>query len=517
MSVPKLILSIAILFSLVAAETYYVSPDGTDGNDGTSGGSGAWKTIATSAGKIAAGDTLVIQDGTYEEPQIKFEISGTEDSPIVVMAENKWGAKIVAVTPWHALDVSASHYIVDGLDISFKSNNPDSGFFGMFISFDATYVWVRDCYVHDCPRSGIQVMEADRVLIENCRSARNAYYGTGSGISVVNGKNIVPGDGYHYIIRGNTVYDNRNLKGAWLENPTDGNGIIIDRIRDAQFSSSENWALVENNVSIHNGAHGIHVYKSENATVRNNICYYGEFIQTQVQGMGWIAPLSAVDASNCLYINNISIADPGRMEAGGMGAGNDMSNPGTANVWKNNILVASSGDAMRNPTGNAPQVSGTISTMPDFEKLPAFDNRNDPNTEVVNNIDEVSFKLKSGSSGIDAGSLDNYAAFDFYGNERDGNGKVDVGPHEYGGSSSSQVLLGWDEKPVGLIRNNQPRSYKMATDAAVSNGMIRMFDMKGRMIFKGSEAMVKSGAVMLPRGAYVTKRNTDLVSQFLAE
>lgn len=91
----RLGLALGLLLLLLAppvqAATYYVSPTGNDTTgDGTIGT--PWETVQTGCDALAAGDTLVIQDGTYRTAQTCHDVPGTAESPVVVRAATEHGA-----------------------------------------------------------------------------------------------------------------------------------------------------------------------------------------------------------------------------------------------------------------------------------------------------------------------------------------------------------------------------------------------------------------------------------------
>ena len=70
-----------------AGQIFYVSPAGNDANPGTQ--DTPWRTIGKAARTLLAGDTALLMDGTYTEPEIQFRNSGTATMPITVRAQNK--------------------------------------------------------------------------------------------------------------------------------------------------------------------------------------------------------------------------------------------------------------------------------------------------------------------------------------------------------------------------------------------------------------------------------------------
>ncbi|WP_409342822.1 right-handed parallel beta-helix repeat-containing protein [Paenibacillus sp. MBLB4367] len=73
--------------------TYYVSPTGSDLNPGSE--SKPWKTMAKAAETVQRGDTVIFEDGVYQETRVvQFARGGTENERIVFKARNKHQAII---------------------------------------------------------------------------------------------------------------------------------------------------------------------------------------------------------------------------------------------------------------------------------------------------------------------------------------------------------------------------------------------------------------------------------------
>ena len=87
--VAMLFFSILQISHSAEAGTYYVRPDGNDSNLGTSNTpSGAWLTIQKAADTMVAGDTVLVQPGTYHE-MVQPLNSGSSGNPITYRAEGK--------------------------------------------------------------------------------------------------------------------------------------------------------------------------------------------------------------------------------------------------------------------------------------------------------------------------------------------------------------------------------------------------------------------------------------------
>ncbi len=69
--------TVTILAHAASSHTYYVATNGSDGNSGSS--DAPWKTIQHAADTAAAGDTVLVHGGVYNE-HVTFSQSGNADS-----------------------------------------------------------------------------------------------------------------------------------------------------------------------------------------------------------------------------------------------------------------------------------------------------------------------------------------------------------------------------------------------------------------------------------------------------
>ena len=158
---------------------------------------------------------------------------------------------------------------------------------------------------------GIAMMGTDYYTIENCEVYDNCWYNRygGSGISQLGGRAFDTNPGYHNVIRGNRVWNNKNLVRVYylgLGLISDGNGIILDSLVNYPGD-----CLIENNLSQGNGGAGIHVFKSSKAhidIVNNTV--WGNQLDWQLYDMGALA------ATNVRFFNNIVMADKYRQVNG---------------------------------------------------------------------------------------------------------------------------------------------------------------------------------------------------------
>jgi len=102
------------------SRTYYVSLNCRDEADGLSWAT-AWRHVHVALGKLNAGDTLIIGEGEYIEPDITISQSGEPSRPITVMAAPRHRVIISAAvrptlqrTPITSFTWQTTHKLEDG-------------------------------------------------------------------------------------------------------------------------------------------------------------------------------------------------------------------------------------------------------------------------------------------------------------------------------------------------------------------------------------------------------------------
>lgn len=206
--------------SILAPKLIYVSPSGNDSNSGSA--ASPFKTFSKAVSALAAGDTLQVMAGTYNET-LTLSVSGTASAPITVVGSgailNMQGAKANGIV------VSGSYINVSGFEVTGAAD------FGITVS--GTYVVVENNVVHD------------NVTNNGVGTCGSASSGWGSAVKVrVGGANTT--------IRNNIVYNNC------------GEGIAVTRGVNS---------LVENNIVYDNFSVNLYVDNSPFVTVQNNITY----------------------------------------------------------------------------------------------------------------------------------------------------------------------------------------------------------------------------------------------------
>lgn len=151
-----------------ATNQYYVSSStGSDSNPGTI--DAPWKTMQKAADTAIAGDTVNVRSGSYG--RTIFKHSGTTDNYITFKAYT--GEKpLLTGTAWVGFDgysVSNLEYIVvDGFEVTGFGE-------GILFKYSKNII-VRNNYVHDTTKFGIDIGRCDTVEVYNNTVANVAEY-----------------------------------------------------------------------------------------------------------------------------------------------------------------------------------------------------------------------------------------------------------------------------------------------------------------------------------------------------
>lgn len=418
----------------IVGKTYYVDASKTSSGDGLSEAN-AFKTLSEAANATAAGDVVLVKDGTYSAFQ--ETTSGTDKAWIT------WRAfpnhkPIISFDGWQGIYIKGSYVEIDGLTV--RGNNANvtlsdalkqgKGCQNSGGEYEAKYnrngiyvdsrtsasnnpkgekyhhVTIRNCTVYECGGPGIGTIQADYIIVENCKVYNNAWYslfGT-SGISLYQHINSDASQDVKNIIRNNVIYGNRMFV-PWVFGNckfTDGNGIIIDDFKNTQngstFGKYFGKTLIENNVVYNNGGRGIHCFLSDNITIVNNTCYQNSASPEIDEGEITFYGTSSNPSDNCTISNNILFARTGEKA-------NSVSNA-TNYVHRNNIYFNS-------------EIGSQLSTIGKSA---------DP---LFINPANGDFKLKTGSPAIDFGQSSLYfPKKDLLGNARPKGKEVDCGAYE---------------------------------------------------------------------------------------
>jgi len=320
-----LLLAIFFLFgtSFAKANTYYLSPNGSDSNNGLSAGAswvspnhplncgdviiaaastsyaasnfytGKWGTVNCPAGnnvawlKCATFDACKIYTSNNQGMWVDKSYWGVQGWEVTTSASDVYGTCFLA-TPRYSSPVEI-HHIIFANDIA--NGCSQSGF-------------------ASTNRGGISV---DYLAVIGS-IAYNAAQGSNtctSGISIYQPVQSDSAAGTHIYVAGNFAYGNREPNGCAGRSPTDGEGIIFDSFDGSQggISPYTAQAVAYNNIIVNNGAKGIEI--NDNSAGSNHSTIW--FTQNTVWGdltdpnQSWwgCGEISLYKASNTHVTNNL--------------------------------------------------------------------------------------------------------------------------------------------------------------------------------------------------------------------
>jgi parallel beta-helix repeat protein len=418
---------------------YYVATNGDDSNPGTE--SEPWRTIQKAAGTAAAGDTVFIKSGVYEE-RVVMQNSGSSGNYIVFTAFQEDtvtidGSNITLPAGWGGLfDISGASYItVTGLRIT--NAGPDDNNVGILVD-NSSYISLQNNYTYNTTGSGIGVWDSDNISVignevelacndgeQECITiattdvfevvSNHIHHG---GPGTIGGEGIDAKDGSsNGLIHDNNVH-HLNRLGIYVEawdkhtyNIEVYNNVIHDCTNDGLTVASEGGGLLED----------VRIY--------NNVVYDNDLCGITISPQGYAATHPMRD----IYIINNTFFSNG---SGSWGGGILNENPEAGNVVVRNNICSDNLSfqiAIENATidsmtvdhnlidgfqGYAGEIYGSDSIVGD----PLF----------VNQAGE-DFHLQGGSPAIDNGSSLDAPNFDFDDNSRPFGSEFDIGAYEYVG------------------------------------------------------------------------------------
>lgn len=285
-SVRRLCLLIAILAVLSMvwrtqasyAATFYVAIYGDDANPGTE--ALPFQTLQRGVRVLRAGDTLMVQGGTYQEVLIQVIPSGTSWSqPVTVQAAPGETVVLQATAPTDEVVVdfedNSQYIILDGFILD--ANNVAGWAFGIG---NASHIRVQNCEMKNARYSGVQVGGHSHEL-SNLDVHDNGYEDTPLGHGL-------------YLLSANTLVEHSRFyrnAGYGMQNYNSAGGV--------------NNNTIHANMIYENGEGGLWVGKGTGHTVSDNTIWgnYGV-------GLTLSAPDSKID-NNTIYDNPGNSRDKG--------------------------------------------------------------------------------------------------------------------------------------------------------------------------------------------------------------
>jgi len=443
---------------------YYVSTNGNDySNNGTSIGQ-AWQTInhALSSiqrlGNYEGGLCLNVEPGVYNESHWTYGLGGSSNTPtgfLVMRSTMLHGATIQVpvadASQWYGncFRFDAGNYIaIDGFNLAGQNTIPlssDSGIVTVGIGATASHFTIINNLIYSHGAAGIGVNHFDYLIAEGnsvFNNANTSPYEV-SGISSWQAVASDSASGFHNIISDNVVFNNAEINDGQTIH-SDGNGIIFDDSRNTQDNSTygpyAQQTLIENNLVFGNGGSGIHVFISDNVTVRNNTVYGNE--QDPI-GLGtWRGDINAINGANNKFVNNIAVAvqAANKWNASNVSLLDNSTNGSNINnLWYNNLTF----------NGTTGQTSTMVSGSPTMITT-ANGNILGQNPKFVNSTLN-NFTLQPGSPAILAGTnVYGYYPKDIAGNARSAD-TIDLGAYQYSNSTTFPLTVTNAGSGFGMI------------------------------------------------------------------
>lgn len=456
---------------------YYVSADGSDNNPGTS--DKPWKSINYAVGEksaIKAGDTILVQPGTYTELVTLGKSGNSESGNITLKANGN-----VTVRDPDPIEggfregviqsVGKGHWVIDGFRIE------DTSWAGISLR-DANDITVQNNHTYNTGSSGIiampdsyfeggeaEVTSKNIKVLNNTVEKANARWKGGSGDNSISdplgtqeslsiwgvdgfevANNIVKDGTREGIdiktgsrngsVHGNYITGQASISGTY-QGYQGGPALYIEANRSNSFNID-----VYNNVVTGNVADGIVVADEvtdkgdlSNVRVYNNLVYgNGQQGVNPGRGIAVTSNVRNVEILNNTVANNVQAFDiDGSGYFGGGYKPTDV-------VVRNNIFADSTyRNGLIEDAGNVTLDRNLFTDK--YEKLyeggTGIDNLNANNNTKVASVGFVNpggndYRLTSGSAAINAGSSDigQYAQRDKNGVQRPQGAGVDIGAYE---------------------------------------------------------------------------------------
>ncbi|MGE3539044.1 MAG: right-handed parallel beta-helix repeat-containing protein [Candidatus Tectimicrobiota bacterium] len=365
------------------AATYYVATTGDDNATGT--GAQPLRTLRKGAGKLRAGDTLIIKAGTYRETLLDVFPSGTSWSQAVTVRAEQ-GAT-VTLSPPAKTDLflsfvgSNTQYIIfDGLII----DGQKIASYGVYISDGAEHIRLVNCTVKNALRQGILVSPGQQP--GNTRGCCNEFLN----INVHDNGTQRQEHGIYVATSNNLIEHSRFYRNA-------GYGVSIYHAHGGVNNNIIRYSEVYDN-NVFGNAAGVVLASGTNNAAYNNLIWNNR------SGMV-IASSGAKVYNNTIYNNN---------RAGGDDIGIVIQKGATGVAVKNNIIYRHGYKPIDDATSQADKSHNLVNTDPGFVSEANFD-----------------FHLRPGSPAIDAGFVLSEIRDDLDGVPRPRGARPDIGAYEY--------------------------------------------------------------------------------------
>jgi len=392
--------------------TYYVDPNGNDASDGSQ--ANPWQTIRHASGVVVAGDTVLINPGTYSvAQQISITTSGTASNPITFRGN---GAGVVvdlrSCNARNCLEIFFADYItIDNL-IVYASLDPNSR--GIRLTH------AEGCIISNNTVSGANHANLFCSLSDNVTFLSNEAFNGAIGIYVADSSD-------YPTVKGNRLHDNSAI------------GLHMNGDINSGGDGTISYALVDSNMIYNNGATGINLDGVTLSTFQNNLVYGNTY-----RGIAFFQQDGAVPSNDNEAIQNTIITPAGAYYGIGLNYG------ANRNSFYNNIILTEGSVPSFSSTSSTSelQITSNYNLLPDQGQVAETSNggffftgwqaighdaQSVPGnlTQTFQDPTGADYQLKPGSPAIDAGTASHTCTPDLVGNIRPSGTAPDLGAYEF--------------------------------------------------------------------------------------
>ncbi|MCB8948683.1 MAG: right-handed parallel beta-helix repeat-containing protein [Ardenticatenaceae bacterium] len=302
-----------------AATTYYVATDGDNNNPGTL--AEPWGTIQYAADNIAAGDTVLVRGGIYEEA-VTINISGTAaDGDVTFMSYTGEtavldGSNLTVPNSDSALFLidSQSYVTIDGFELrNYRTTNSSRVPMGLYVAGSAHHITLQNNTIHQIETNagangnahGIAVYGTEAApAITDVIISNNELYDLKLGNSEAL---VLNGNVANFLIEGNLVHDNDNIGIDLIGFEGTAPDTAVDQARDGVVRGNTVYNIDTLNNPAYGGeqsAAGIYVDGGTRITIEQNQVYQSNFgIEIASEHSGR-ATSEIIVRNNLLYHNH---------------------------------------------------------------------------------------------------------------------------------------------------------------------------------------------------------------------
>jgi hypothetical protein len=337
--------------------TYYVSASqGDDKNPGTA--AAPWKTIQQAGAVVGPGDTVIVQQGTYDGPIFGWDSPPCQDDPLCV----------VAGTSAHPILFEADPSAPAGsVVIAAKNGQNDSGF---DLEPDCDYVDIVGFTVNNAGTASTPAGSIQKagIAVSGC-TGNQILDNTVDGVSGIGG--ILVDTATSVVVRGNTLTNTQGTgttgHGMYVSGSSVGVQVLFNVLHDNAYVGihvngdvSEGLPGVVKNVVISgnliykNGQNGINADGIESSTIANNVIYAnarngielyqidayggstGNVIVNNTIDQSMVSGGYAISIAQCQYDNQSSQPTPA-------GCSTSSADTSTGNIAFNNVMFGGAG------------------------------------------------------------------------------------------------------------------------------------------------------------------------------